>query len=92
MKLQQQIKATIGWCISLGVKFVKVVPIITGLVQISTLASQIFLLLAFFLPLKVIILLGSDKTPAYFPCTDCSGGPFLYRLSAGGNGDRTAVP
>ncbi|MGE8463288.1 MAG: hypothetical protein ACN6P0_19710 [Pseudomonas capeferrum] len=67
MKLQQQIKATIGWCISLGVKFVKVVPIITGLVQISTLASQIFLLLAFFLPLKVIILLGSDKTPAYFP-------------------------
>ncbi|WP_439253955.1 hypothetical protein [Pseudomonas monteilii] len=67
MKLQQQIKATIGWCISLGVKFVRVVPIITLLVQISTLASQIFLLLAFFLPLKVIILLGSEKTPAYFP-------------------------
>lgn len=67
MKLQQQIKATIGWCISLGVKFVRVVPIITFLVQVSTLASQVFLLLAFFLPLKVIILLGSEKTPAYFP-------------------------
>ncbi|MFJ7812361.1 hypothetical protein ACIQYQ_16155 [Pseudomonas asiatica] len=67
MKLQQQIKDTIGWCISLGVKFVRVVPIITVLVQISTLASQILLLLAFFLPLKVIILLGSEKTPAYFP-------------------------
>lgn len=67
MKLQQQIKATTGWCISLGVKFVRVVPIITLLVQISTLASQIFLLLAFFLPLKVIILLGSERIPAYFP-------------------------
>ena len=67
MKLQHQIKATAGWCISLGVKFIRVVPIITFLVQISTLASQIFLLLAFFLPLKVIILLGSEKTPAYFP-------------------------
>ena len=67
MKLQQQIKSTIGWCISLGVKFIRVVPIITSLVQVSTLASQIFLLLAFFLPLKVIILLGSEKTPGYFP-------------------------
>ncbi|WP_060492569.1 hypothetical protein [Pseudomonas sp. NBRC 111140] len=67
MKLQQQIRATIGWCISLGIKFIRVVPIITFLVQVSTLASQIFLLLAFFLPLKVIILLGSEKTPSYFP-------------------------
>ncbi|MEG0858009.1 MAG: hypothetical protein RSD81_04825 [Pseudomonas sp.] len=30
-------------------------------------ASQAFLLLAFFLPLKVIILLGAEKTPTYFP-------------------------
>jgi hypothetical protein len=32
-----------------------------------TLISQISTLLAFFLPLKVVILLGSDRMPRYIP-------------------------
>lgn len=45
----------------------RVVPVTTLSVQVFTLLSQIFLLLAFFLPLKVIILLGSERIPNYFP-------------------------
>ncbi|MFK0312801.1 hypothetical protein ACIQUF_16415 [Pseudomonas sp. NPDC090233] len=69
IKLQHHIKSTLGWCISLGSKFIRVVPVTTIAVQIMTLASQLLLLLAFFLPLKVIILLGSEKIPSYFPVT-----------------------
>ncbi|HDS1803001.1 TPA: hypothetical protein QEM76_005736 [Pseudomonas putida] len=67
MKLQHHIKSTLGWCLSIGIKLLRVVPFTTLTVQVTTLASQIFLLLAFFLPLKVIILLGSEKIPNYFP-------------------------
>ncbi|ELF6206271.1 hypothetical protein RNI54_003091 [Pseudomonas putida] len=67
MKLQHHIRSTLGWCLSIGTKLLRVVPITTFTVQLTTLASQIFLLLAFFLPLKVIILLGSEKIPSYFP-------------------------
>ncbi|MFK0095463.1 hypothetical protein [Pseudomonas sp. NPDC090592] len=67
MKLQHHIKSTLGWCLSIGTKLLRVVPFTTFTVQVTTLASQIFLLLAFFLPLKVIILLGSEKIPNYFP-------------------------
>jgi len=45
----------------------RVVPVTTVSVQVFTLLSQVLLLLAFFLPLKVIILLGSEKIPNYFP-------------------------
>lgn len=67
MRLEQEIKLTTGWCLSLGTKFLRVVPVTTLSVQVFTLLSQILLLLAFFLPLKVIILLGSEKIPNYFP-------------------------
>lgn len=67
MKLQHDIRATLGWCLSLGAKLMRVAPITTLTVQATILASQIFLLLAFFLPLKVIILLGSENIPNYFP-------------------------
>ncbi|SPO60159.1 conserved membrane protein of unknown function [Pseudomonas inefficax] len=67
MKLQHHIRSTLGWCLSIGIKLLRVVPFTTITVQITTLASQFFLLLAFFLPLKVIILLGSEKIPNYFP-------------------------
>jgi len=44
-----------------------VVPVHTVLVIFATLVSQITLLLAFLLPLKVIILLGSNSMPGYLP-------------------------
>ena len=65
--LQSAIKTTLGWCISLGTKIIKVAPSTTFTVQTASLSAQIFLLLTFFLPLKVLILLGSDAIPHYYP-------------------------
>lgn len=48
-------------------KFFSLVPVPTLAVVVLTLVSQFAKLLAFFLPLKVIILLGSPSMPRYFP-------------------------
>jgi hypothetical protein len=69
MSLLSHIRTTLRWSFSIGAKFIRVVPIYTIAVMFVTLISQIALLLAFFLPLKVIILLGSSGTPRYFPLT-----------------------
>lgn len=55
------------WAWSVGGKIFRVVPAASILVVIFTLASQVSALLAALLPLKVIILLGSERVPAYFP-------------------------
>lgn len=57
--------ASFGWLWSLGCKFFRVAPIPTLFVIPATLVSQISMLLAFLLPLKVLILLGSDGMPRY---------------------------
>ncbi|RUR27818.1 hypothetical protein ELY33_14580 [Vreelandella andesensis] len=55
------------WSASLGVKFLQVVSLHTALIVIFTLVSQVSTLLASFMPLKVVILLGSEGIPSYFP-------------------------
>lgn len=60
------------WCASLGRKFTTVVPAETIAVVASTLVSQLGLLLATFLPLKIVILLGSEGVPRYFPSSFAS--------------------
>ena len=52
---------------SLGAKFLRIVPLATVTVVLLTIFSQVAILLAFFLPLKVVILLGSSGMPRYFP-------------------------
>lgn len=59
--------ATLRWSLSLGAKFGRVVPGPTLFIIGLTLTSQVSMLLASLLPLKVVILLGSEHTPAYFP-------------------------
>ncbi len=58
---------TLRWCISVGAKFARVVPLQTIFIVCVTLISQVSALLASFLPLKVVILLGSERIPRYFP-------------------------
>ncbi len=58
---------SLRWNSRLGAKFFWAVPTATSGVVLFTLVSQLSMLLAFFLPLKVIILLGSDGIPRYFP-------------------------
>ncbi|MDR5860828.1 hypothetical protein FZZ93_15210 [Halomonas eurihalina] len=55
------------WSASLGAKFFRVVATQTVAVVFFTLVSQVSSLLASLLPLKVVILLGSDGVPRYFP-------------------------
>ncbi|NMT65221.1 hypothetical protein [Marinobacter orientalis] len=55
------------WYLSLGAKFYRVVPLMTSAIVVLTIVAQIASLLSFFLPLKIIILLGSDGMPRYFP-------------------------
>ncbi|NWC73110.1 hypothetical protein HX823_03365 [Pseudomonas sp. P7759] len=67
MKLQKNIKSTLGWFYSLGRKFYEVTPAATLTVLTANLFAQILLVLTFFLPIKVLILLGSDTVPKYYP-------------------------
>ena len=63
----QDIGKAVRWTASLGKKLFKVVPGYTILAVISSILSQFFLLAGFLLPLKVVLLLGSDHVPGYFP-------------------------
>ncbi|MEG6617381.1 hypothetical protein V6C27_13295 [Peptococcaceae bacterium 1198_IL3148] len=58
---------TFRWFLSVGIKFARVVPGQTLSVVSATLISEVALLLASFLPLKVIMLLASPGVPSYFP-------------------------
>ncbi|WP_422126746.1 hypothetical protein [Thioalkalivibrio sulfidiphilus] len=62
-----ELASALRWGRSLGMRFVRVVPLATALIVALTLVSQVAMLLASFLPLKVVILLGSDGMPRYFP-------------------------
>src|SRR5690554_4394917 len=55
------------WSAAVLRKFFRFVPLPTLSVVALTLVSQFSKLLAFFLPLKVIILIGSTGIPRYFP-------------------------
>lgn len=65
----RQCLQTLRWCASLGHKFTIVVPGATLTVVFATLISQLGMMLAMFLPLKIVILLGSDRIPRYFPAS-----------------------
>jgi len=58
---------SIRWSISLAAKLARVESWRTSIIIILTVVSQISMLLASFLPLKVAILLGSESLPVYFP-------------------------
>ena len=55
------------WIVSLSAKFLRVLPILTLVIVLLALIAQITSLLSFFMPLKIIILLGSEGMPRYFP-------------------------
>jgi hypothetical protein len=67
VSLANRILKAFQWAFSVGGKLLRVVPGYTFAVVIVNLISQLSILLAFFLPLKVIILLGSSGIPHYFP-------------------------
>ena len=67
--LLPRLGAGLHWSLQLGARFLREAPGGTTLVVLATLVSQVAMLLAFFLPLKVVILLGREQVPDYFPGT-----------------------
>lgn len=55
------------WMYSVANKITRIIPGLTLTIIVLTLAAQISLLAASFLPLKAIILIGSPNIPSYFP-------------------------
>lgn len=55
------------WSLSLLKKLLGGAPLTTLLVVFFSIVSQLFLMASFLLPLKVIILIGTDGVPSYFP-------------------------
>lgn len=59
--------AVIRWLLRLGVTFLKVLPFQTVSIVAATLVAQVTMLVATLLPLKIILLLGAERVPSYFP-------------------------
>ncbi|MBV4493358.1 hypothetical protein [Pseudomonas oryzicola] len=66
-QFRTELNQCIRWAFSLGKKFLGAAPIQTSSVQVIYIFSQVLLLLAFFLPLKAIIIVSSGSIPNYFP-------------------------
>ncbi|TLF47251.1 hypothetical protein FEI13_16380 [Halomonas urmiana] len=63
----KNVLGVLRWSVSIGNKFFRVVPKETLIIVVATLISQVAIVVAFLLPLKVLILLGSSGVPHYFP-------------------------
>lgn len=67
VQLARSVSASALWGYSIIKKIARVVPVQSLLFVVFFIASQISLLAAFFLPIKVLVLLGSEDVPSYFP-------------------------
>lgn len=67
MNLFQETKAFIRWTAKVTKQFLRLQASTTLFVVFSISVSRVCKLLAFFLPLKVILLVGSAGVPSYFP-------------------------
>ncbi|MTI64705.1 hypothetical protein [Methylophaga sp.] len=61
--------STSRWLIKLTKTFLKGTPVATPVSVFTTLISQIAMMMAFLMPLKVVMLLGAENIPSYFPET-----------------------
>lgn len=67
MWLIRNVRAYAGWALSICTRLVRIAPISLAVIVVATLVSRLSHLFAFFLPLKLIILVGSPHVPSYFP-------------------------
>jgi hypothetical protein len=67
--MNQTLLQNLRWFISFSMKFFRVVPFLTLAIIFFSLIGNIAKIISFFLPLKIVILLGSDGIPRYFSST-----------------------
>lgn len=65
--LVAQSRSFLGWLVSVYRKILRTAPLEILAVVVLTIVSQVSRLAAFFLPLKIVILIGSSGIPRYFP-------------------------
>ncbi len=65
--LQHSVLSTLFWCVHLGQTFMSIAPRALLLAQAAHFCAQVLLITTHFLPIKIVILLGSDTVPAYLP-------------------------
>lgn len=75
---------TIHWLFRLSIRFIKGAPAATISVVLMTLLSQVLSMLAFLLPLKVVMLLSSTQIPGFFPDVFSAFDRDVLILSLGG--------
>ena len=63
--MQRSILSTLTWCAQLGHKFMRITPRSTLMAQAAHFCAQVLLITTYFLPIKIVILLGSETLPAY---------------------------
>lgn len=59
--------ASINWAYRVAVSYTRFLPMQTLVIVLLALISKFSATLALFLPVKIILLVGNDRTPAYFP-------------------------
>lgn len=69
MWLISNVRAYAGWALSICMRLIRIAPVSLAIIVVATLVSRLSHLLAFFLPLKLIILVGSPHVPSYFPAS-----------------------
>ena len=67
ISLNSKTYSSLKWYKKLTGRFLNIAPLYTIIVVLLTILSQVFMILYFMLPLKIVMLLGSDKVPGFFP-------------------------
>lgn len=65
--LQHSVLSTLYWCVRLGHTFLSIAPRALLMAHAAHFCAQVLLITTHFLPIKIVILLGSDTVPAYLP-------------------------
>jgi len=80
--MHNYVTGSLQWFVSLGLKFFSVVPYSTILIVILTLLSQVSVLFALLLPLKVVVILGSEGIPKYLLWLDIDKNSMVLGFAA----------
>lgn len=65
--LQHRILSTLSSCARLGHDFMSIAPRAALMAHAAHFCAQVLLIATYFLPIKIVILLGSETLPAYLP-------------------------
>lgn len=84
MLIGQEVQRFARWTLGVSRKFLRIKPGVTIAVVVTTATRGVLQLLAFMVPLKVILLAASPGVPSYFPFIDPADKALWISVLAGG--------